>query len=602
MSIMRNETRRFRSTALLVFLLMAVFATAANAQYYQPVYALTNATVVTGTGKTFENTTVIIRDGMISNIGDEIGVPAEAEVIDCTGLNIYAGFVDLHTNLGFKTAPQNQQRRQQQPQTQQDSKEAPPNKREYDPNLRPDKVAIDAIDFNDKKFADARKAGVTSALTLPRRGVFPGKPTFVYTLGENPVDAMIINPDLQFIQSARERGGYPATIMGYYPFREQAIIDAKYYFDLEERFKKNPRGMNRPVYDPVLKHLFPAVDGKERVVILANKENELKDAVKFCTEYGLDYVISGAVEGYRVVDLLKSTKKPLLVSVKYSSVRNTTGYAFNMPIKPFKREKREGEKKVETAEDPTKEIDKRVKAENHGNANTLYTEGIDFVLTSGGQPDRFLKNAREAVKAGLPEDVALAKMTIEPAEMIGMDGFLGTVEEGKTANLIISSGKIFDSKTKINYVFVNGNKVEVEKPKKQEEKVEDEKDEKAKKKSDEIEPILPTDEQPPGAITDKDLDGTWTFTLDGPMGSQEGTLTLNVAGKKISGNLEVMGMEMEITTGSYDKAEVNFTVSIAEANMELKFEGKFVSKTKMEGTADAGEMGSMTWSAEKEVR
>ncbi|MCP4727081.1 MAG: amidohydrolase family protein [bacterium] len=482
MRIKRNETRRFRSTAIIFVLLMAVFVTAASAQNYLPVYALTNATVITGTGKTIENTTVLIRDGLIMNIGDEIGVPAEAEVIDCTGLNVYAGFVDLHTNLGFKAAPQNQRRGPQQGQPQQASTETPPNKRGYDPNLRPDKVAIDEVDLNDKKFASARKAGVTSVLTLPRRGVFPGKASFIFTMGDDPVDAMIINPGIQFIQSARERGGYPATIMGYFPFREQSIIDAKYYFDLEERFKKNPRGMKRPVYDPVLRHLFPAVGGEERIVIIANKENEIKDAVKFCTEYDLDYVISGAIEGYRIIDLLKNAKIPLIVSVKYPSARSTTGYAFNMPIKPFKREKREGEKKVETAEDMTKELDKRIKAENQGNPNTLYTEGIDFVLSSGGQPDKFLKNVRDAVKAGLPEDVALAKMTIEPAEMIGMGDFLGTVEEGKAANLVICQGGLFDSKTKINYVFVNGNKVEVEKPKKEEVEAEDKKDEAVKKK------------------------------------------------------------------------------------------------------------------------
>ncbi|MCP4727082.1 MAG: hypothetical protein GY863_18735, partial [bacterium] len=56
------------------------------------------------------------------------------------------------------------------------------------------------------------------------------------------------------------------------------------------------------------------------------------------------------------------------------------------------------------------------------------------------------------------------------------------------------------------------------------------------------------------------LNGDWSFTLDGPMGEQAGTLTLNVTGKKIAGALEVMGMEMEITTGSFDKTDINFTV------------------------------------------
>ncbi len=577
MRIFKMETFRLKLLLLVTAAVVCFSFSFGFAQQFDKIYAVTNATIVQGTGKTIENGTILIQDGMIIELGTKIEIPEGTEIIDGTGLNVYPAFIDLQTTLGFLPA---QRGNQSQGSTATTSKAPPPIKRKYDTNLRPDQVAIDLIDLSDKKFERARKAGVAAVLTVPSRGVFPGKSSIIFTMGENHQEVSVKSPSYQFIQYRNDGRNYPGTLMGVVSFQNQTMIDARYYSDLESRFAKNPRGMSKPKYDPVLAELFDIASGKEQAIIPVNKENELKRAMKLANEFNIDYVFSGVVEGYRLIDMLKNTKKSMIVSVKYPTPRSTTGYAFNLPIKPFKPVKKKGEKSPKSPTDPTKEIDKRIKAELHGNAATLKSAGIDFVLGSGGSPDSFLKNVRLAVAAGLSEEDALAKMTKEPAEFVGVEDYLGTIEVGKNASIVVSSGNIFDKKTKINYVFVNGNYIEVEKP-----KVEVE--EEVKK------------EEPKPAVSKTDVAGDWNFTLTSPMGEQTGTLTLKGSGKSLTGTLSLDGMEIELS-GSLEGTKIEFTGSIAEANIELTFEGK-VEGNNMSGSVDFGAMGSGEWSAEKDT-
>ncbi|MFC1513547.1 amidohydrolase family protein [candidate division KSB1 bacterium] len=439
---------------------------------YPFVYAITNAAVIVGNGQTMNNATIILKDGLIADIGSRVEIPGEAVVIDASGMTVYPGLFDSHTSLGFASgggggsrgnfqAPQTPQQGQRGGQ-QQTEEPPPPLKREHDQNLRPDKSAADDINFNDSNFADAWSAGFTAVLSINRQGVFPGKSSVILTHAEDPMLGILNNSSYQFIQSSAVRGGYPQTLMAVIAFQRQGLLDAQYYLDINNRMKNGKKGFPRMGYDPVIEDLFPVVAGDETVIIPASTEMEIKSAVDLAKQFNLKYMLSGVTEGYRVLDLLKSEKVPVILSVNYPRARSTTGYAFNMPFTPYEPTPPPGGvRQGRGGTDPAAELDERINGQLHGNALTLHEAGIPFVFTSGGSYDNFLENIRLAVKAGLPEDVALAKMTTEPAKMFGVSDVIATVEKGKIANLVITDGNIFGENTVIKNVFVDGKKVEL---------------------------------------------------------------------------------------------------------------------------------------------
>ncbi len=429
---------------------------------YPTVYAITNARIVTGIGQTIGNGSLVLKDGLIESVGSSIDVPAEAEVINADGMTVYPGFIDVHTALGFH--PPEKRGSESNREGQQEENDAyQPKSVEYDRNLRPDKTALADIDFNDRFLNAARESGITTVLSVNRQGIFPGKGSVITTFSDELIQSLIKSSSYQFIQYSAVRGGYPNTPMGVIAFQRQTLTDASYYAELVDRFNRNGTGMRSPVFDPVLSSLFPVVRGDETIIIPVNTENEIKKAVQIAQNFNLNVILSGVVEGYRVVNLLKQANVQVIVSVNFPDPKDVTGYSFTMPIKPFEVPPPPDKEKKNDDDPPLKDLDDRIKAQLYGNAAALNRADISFVLSAGGAfedstsvYEKFLANVRHAIDAGLPESSALAAMTIGPAEMLGLDNTLGTVESGKMASLVITDGDLFDEDSKIRYVFIDG--------------------------------------------------------------------------------------------------------------------------------------------------
>lgn len=583
------------ASALLVILILGVLVSSGWSQEYSKVYAVTNTKIVIGNGKTIENGSILMRDGIIEAIGLNISIPADAVIIDGKELTVYPGFIDLHTNLGFVSSRPSGGARGMGGGRQAASTEPATNRRQFDANLRPDQIAVNLIDFNDENLKAAREAGITAAVTIKGTGVFPGKGSFINTFGKDPVSATIKSEAFQFIQYRNERRGYPSTLFAVVAFQRQNFLDAKYYMEREADFAKNARGAlnsmkKRLSYDPALKALFPVITGEEQVVISVLKENDIKRAIElahFENDFDLNYILSGVTEGYRVVDLLKREKKPLIVSLNYPAANRTTGYAFNLPIKPYEPPKaagdttsrgssgrrgnrpggRGGQRGGEQSSDDEEksEIDKMVEEQLHGNAASLHKAGLNFVLSSGGNYKDFVKNIRLAVKAGLPADVALAKITREPAAMLGLEDIIGTVELGKIANLVVTDGDLFDEKTDIKMVFIDGNKIEPAKP-------------------------------APATGSSEGVAGKWIVTVSSPEGEQESTMILEVDGNKLSGTYESMMGIADISEGTVTGNKISFTIDAG--GMVITVNGT-VSGNTMTGTIDIGDFASLEFTAKK---
>src|SRR3954449_4658779 len=163
------------------------------------VHALTNARIVTAPGKTIEKGTVLIRDGLIVEVGPDVKVPAEARVWDLTGKTVYAGFIDGYSRLDL---PETLKPEPARTDTDPDDPNAKPKEvpresakgtRSWNPRVTPERRAADYLNLDKKATKALRDLGFTSALVVPARGVFHGASALI-NLAEDNVDTIVVSP------------------------------------------------------------------------------------------------------------------------------------------------------------------------------------------------------------------------------------------------------------------------------------------------------------------------------------------------------------------------------------------------------------------------
>jgi len=530
------------------------------------IYAVKAGKIITVTSNVIENGIIIIKDGIIQAVGQNIEIPIDAEVIEADSMWVYPGFIDSFTSLAIKKP------KASQPSTGQGQRTtASPSSQSI---LNPEKFAFDMLDPKDSKIEKIRNTGVTTVLTVPNQGIFRGHSAIINLTGNTPGEMVLKSQVASHLTYNRNRGGYPSTTMAVIAFQRQTFYDAIHHNNLWARYNKQNQGFRRPEMNKSLDALISVLNKKVPIIISANTENEIKRAIKFSKEFNLNYLISGVIEGWRVVDKLKSEMKPVLVSLNYPKPESVTGYSYKLKIEGPKKENEEKKKDEKKSKDKEKKIEPEL-AEIHANAGKLLKVGIKIAFTSEGikKPEDYIKNVSKAIKQGLPKEEALKALTINPAQIFGIAKQVGSIEEGKIANLVISSGDIFEEKTKIKYVFVDGKKFEMK--------------EKKKSKSDEEAKV--------------DVTGSWEAVVDSPEGEVSITLEFNQSGNDLTGQLISEMGEADIYDGSVNGNKIIFSVEVPIGGqpVELVFEGVVEEDDSIEGTIDLGPMGSASWTATK---
>jgi len=393
-----------------------------------PTYAVRNVKVVPVVGPPIEKAVLIIRDGLIESVGpaEKTVLPEDAEIVEGEGLTAYPGLITAHSNLFLEEA-----RPAQAPTPADFAAAASPPPQPDQPDLlvfkqlKPKKAVVDAF----------LKAGVTTALIVPSRGIFQGQSVLVNLIGEDAEAMVIRNPVALHINFTTARGGYPSSLMGTIAYIRQKFLDADYYADALAVYAKNPRRMKRPAYDPFAEALIPYLRDKKPVVFQCNNREEIKRALKIIDEFKLHALLTHANDAWREAAVLKKTPIPLLVTLDFRPPRASA----------FVTQGEELRKKAETEIFPA-------------NPAALAKEGLPFALTSLGIADggALIKAVQTAVKAGLSKDEALRALTIRPAEFLGISSSLGSLEAGKIANVVLAKGELFDEKSQIVHVFVDG--------------------------------------------------------------------------------------------------------------------------------------------------
>lgn len=546
-------------------LLVAVFAIAV---FYSPasaqdanaldVYAITNARIVTVSGAPVERGTIVIRDGLIQAVGANAQVPADARVIDGSGLTVYPGFFDANTNVGIAAParpattpgqPPVPAFAQQPAQSQSNST--------FPAGLQPDVAAASLIRPNDASFETARNNGFTTALSVPRERLFVGQSALVNTAGDNAAEMIVRSPVAVHVVFQSLQGGvYPTSLMGAFSAIRQMMLDAQRLQEMQKVYNANPRGVRRPETNKSLEALFPVINGSIPVVFQANTEREIIRALDLTREFNLKAMIAGGNEAWKVADRLKALDVPVLISL-------------NFP-------KRTASASTEADPEPMDVL--RLRVETPKNAARLKQAGVRFAFQSGALTNLndFWTNAGKAVESGLTKDDAVRAMTLSAAEIFGVDKQLGSIETGKIANLTITRGDVLDKSKTFTHVFVDGRMFEIKQP---------------------AAPARPT----AGTTTAPavpNMAGSWTITIDIPGQSTQAVLKLNQQENKLSGTIETQFGNFEITSGEVSAEGFTFrsTVTIGQT-FDVLFSGK-VSGNTISGTATSPQ-GSTPFSGTK---
>jgi imidazolonepropionase-like amidohydrolase len=415
------------------------------------IYAIRGARLVTATGAPVATGTIVLRNGLIEAVGADVKVPGDATVIDGAGMSVYPGLIDMGNAAGLDAAPP------AQPATFRTLEEAERWKRSV--LLRPELEAAKVLRPDAPELARLAPVGVTSVLATPTAGLFRGQSALVNvtTAPDEPQVGALADPrrGLQVVRTpvalhvslaaggGGRGGGYPVSLLGTIAFVRQSFLDAQHQQLEKARYERSKTGVSRPMYDPSLDAIQPALARSLPVAFEADLSREILRALNMAREFNLDPVITGAREADQVAADLKARSARVIYSLDYPSRPRTL---------------------APDADEPIREL--RARAQASRTPAALEKAGILFAFSSGGlqQPRDFVRNAARAVKDGLPADAAVRALTLNAARIAGAADRVGSLERGKIGNVIVADGDLFEDRTRVVHVFVDGRKVDPEPP------------------------------------------------------------------------------------------------------------------------------------------
>jgi imidazolonepropionase-like amidohydrolase len=429
---------------LMLLLICAAISTPALAQDH-PI-ALKGGKLLTITHGVIENGVVVMQGGKITAVGaaSSVNVPAEAQIIDATGMTIYPGLIDSETHLGL---------------TEIEAEAMTNDLVEPSDEIMPHMHTAEAFHAESALIPVARVNGITNAIVAPESSdTLPGQDSFIQLAGASATEMLLIRDiamPLNFTgDQRRNKGGFdkrkfPSTRMGLAAQLRQAFIDAQDYqtkwADYErkksEAAKNSPEKEKKPgdktaqaskdkkseptapKRDLKLEALVPYLEGKKTIVLAAESSSDLQTAVSLANEFKLKFVLNHISHSQTVLDYVASLKVPVIVGPIYEAPKDDERYdaVYSLPAQLYKR----GVKII-------------FASYNAHNVRNL--------------PDQ----AGFATAFGLPYDEALKAITLNPAEIWGVDNQLGSLDVGKTANVVVANGDPLDVKTDVKQVYIQG--------------------------------------------------------------------------------------------------------------------------------------------------
>jgi imidazolonepropionase-like amidohydrolase len=427
--------------ALVVFVLVASMAAQARKPKSAPAApsapAAANETIVLKGGKlltithgVIENGVVVMQNGRIAAVGGAgTAIPAGAKVIDVTGMTVYPGLIDSETHLGL---------------TEVSADRMTVDTLEPSDEIMPHMHVADAFHAETALIPVTRINGITNAIVAPASGdTLPGQDSFIQLAGPSAAEMLVVRDiamPLNFTGQQRrnqnfDQARFPFSRMGMAAQLRQAFIDALDYDAKQAAYEKKKTSADEkekekagapPKRDLKLEALLPYLHGKKPVVLAAEQANDLLTALELANEFHLKVVLNHVTHSPALMDKVAATGLPVIVGPIYEQPKESERYdaVFSVPAQLAKR----GVKIAFASYDA------------HQARNLPYAAGY-------------------AVGFGLPPEEALKAITINPAQIWGVDKDLGSLEVGKLGNVVVANGDPLDVKTDVKHVFIQGQEI-----------------------------------------------------------------------------------------------------------------------------------------------
>jgi len=425
-------------------------------------FAITNTTVVTKPGSELSKVTLVIRDGLVQALGTDVKPPADAEIIDGKTLVIYPGFVDAGNTWGVDSALRRSESGPAEP-VDLASEALATTRLDNRKGLTPEFDVATALKAEDDTANAWREQGVVARLVIPDGNILGGQSALIVHNGAAPRNA-IIKTNVAVhggLRSLGGQGGYPSTLMGTVAHFRQFMYDAGYQSRLQTAFKAGAVG-NRPAFDHALDTAAAIIEGKIPLVLEADSRDEITRALETCKEFKIKPILFGCAEGWRVADRLKNEDVTCIVRLAFPEkarmqARRRGG--------PGIFDAGGGDESPQARDLPAKVVKEyeRKHQEEVKNLSVLVNAGVRCVLSGHNveSTDKFLAKVRKVISEGVPADKALAALTQTPASLLGVERLFGEIAVGRPAYIVAFTGKFNDDKSKVRYVFAEGNKFEI---------------------------------------------------------------------------------------------------------------------------------------------
>ena len=428
---MTKSMLRFAVTTSLLLSLAATAqqkTTTAATDPNKPI-AITGGKLLTITNGTIENGVVVMQNGKITAVGPagSVKIPADAQVIDAKGMTVYPGLIDSETHLGL---------------TEVSADKMTNDLVEPSDEIMPHMHVSDAFHAETALIPVARYNGVTNAIVAPEsKDTLPGQDSFIQLAGADASEMLLVRDiamPLNFDGSQRRNESfasaqYPQTRMGMAAQMRQAFTDAQGYATKWDEYNKKKAAAKAgeappspPARDLKLEALLPYLEGKKPVIVKAETPGDVETAYALAQEFKLRVVLDGLTQSRGIYDKVAQWKLPVIVGSIYEDPKEWERYdaVYKMPGELSKR----GVKIAFASFDA------------HQVRNLPYAAGM-------------------AVAFGLPYDEAMKALTLYPAQIWGVDDHLGSLEVGKTANVVVASGDPLDVTTAVTHVFIQGQEI-----------------------------------------------------------------------------------------------------------------------------------------------
>ncbi len=469
MKILTCVWRKWSLASIICLLTIPVVSQVDYSQVPNPsnCYFFDNVMIHEAPGKTAYLGDLTIRNGLIEQISRNHKAPFDAIKVKADSMHMYAGFIDVLSHAGVKKVEKKESIKVKFP-------GMPPDEVA---GITPYKLASDHYDGSSTGLEALRAAGFTTSQISMDNGMMPGKTAIINTSGnQNPLIADHLNLFSQFKGAGQY---YPSTIIAVIAKWKDLYNQSKNQQSYAATYQKNANGMERPDPSKSMEALYDVVNKKSTVFFKANKKLNVYRAVELRNDLNLNMVLTSVPYVGDITDYLAKERVSIALNI---STPDTSKVKVDSTRLAEDKEYAGMLKRQQT-----------YLAAHQQNAADLEKANIKFAFSSAdAELAKMQDHILSMIKHGLSPEAAHKALTTYPAEMLGVNQLVGTLEKGKLAQIVITDKAYFKEKAKIRMVFTGQELFEM------------------------------AGETVKSKAATVDIAGTWSYSVDTPDGEQKG--------------------------------------------------------------------------------